>query len=397
MLNKNINKLLFYSLLAGITGSMYSVIFNLYLRDIGIENKFISNMTSLELFGSAILGLLLGIAGDKFGKSFFLKFLTISVGFFLIIRAVFPYSYVLFIISFLNGGFMAGRAIIINTLMVENTDTSSRGKAFGYLIAINMGTGLFGNSFGGFLGDHIGLQNTLIISGLLFLCSSLPIITLHDRNRNNESIKQIFDFSSLNISERKIMSGYLISTFTVGFGAGLFIHFGNLIFKDLFSMNPTMIGIALSIAQAGTAVGAALSPLLSKKFGALNYTGILQFFVVPLIIGLAYVRDPYMFTVLYALRFSFMNMTSPVMNNIVLSNLPKNKITAINSLNNLLNNLTRTVATALFGIIVGSTVSGYKILFLISGLFYFINFIVFMFIFMPLKNDEKTMNLYKKE
>jgi len=193
------------------------------------------------------------------------------------------------------------------------------------------------------------------------------------------------------------MSGYLISTFTVGFGAGLFIHFGNLIFKDLFSMNPTMIGIALSIAQAGTAVGAALSPLLSKKFGALNYTGILQFFVVPLIIGLAYVRDPYMFTVLYALRFSFMNMTSPVMSNIVLSNLPKNKITAINSLNNLLNNLTRTVATALFGIIVGSTVSGYKILFLISGLFYFINFIVFMFIFMPLKNDEKTMNLYKKE
>ncbi|WP_129408684.1 hypothetical protein [Marinitoga lauensis] len=55
--------LLYYTFFSSIAQSIYRIVFNLFLRDIGFNNTFISHITSLEMIGSAFLGLLIGIMG----------------------------------------------------------------------------------------------------------------------------------------------------------------------------------------------------------------------------------------------------------------------------------------------------------------------------------------------
>lgn len=392
---KRMKNILWYSFLSSASWNMYQIIFNLYLRDLKMSNVFISGLMSLQLWGSAILGMILGMFGDRYGRKKMLLITSYISGVVILIRAIFPFETLLLWLAFFNGGLFASRMILLNTFIVEVTDHSNRAKAFGYNFGIMMGSGLIGNIIGGALGDVLGLKNTLIISSIVYLLSSITLLKVGDvKIKKKQKISELFNFKSIPKNELHILKGYLLSTFLIGFGAGLFIHFGNLIFKDLFSMTPTMIGVAISIAQVGTALGSFASPYLSKKFGPLEYTLFLQFLVVPLILAFAFVREPYTFTTLYALRFSFMNMTIPVITTLVMSNLPADKITTINSLNNLLNNSTRAIATAMFGIIVGTT-NGYRNLFLISTVFYLLNFFVYLKFFYPLRKEKKTLSLYK--
>lgn len=393
-----IKNIFIYTFLSSASWEMYKVIYNLYIKASGLSNEVISSFTSLELWGSAIIGLLLGILGDRFGRKKMLIGASLTSGLLAMSRVFIIDPKFLIIIAFILGGTFASRMILLNSYIVQLTDHGNRGKAFGLNFGIMMGSGLFGNMFGGYLGDLLGLKSTLLIASLIYLSSNIMLINIKDGHiKNTQTFKQLFDFRGFSSIEKRVTTGYLMSTAFVGFGAGLFIHFGNIIFKDLFDMSPTSIGIALSIAQVGTAMGSFLSPKLGKKYGPVQYTLLCQLAVIPLIVSLAYVRNPIIFIVIYALRFTFMNMTNPVITTLVMSNLPDDKITTINSLNNFLNNSVRGVATAMFGFIVGSSISGYKTIFLISSIFYLLNFIVFLVIYYPLRNDKKTLILYKRE
>ncbi|OQY09971.1 MAG: hypothetical protein B6I29_02400 [Marinitoga sp. 4572_148] len=389
--------ILYYTFLSSVAQSIYRIVFNLFLRDIGFNNTFISHITSLEMIGSAFLGLLIGILGDKIGKKTMLIISSFTFALITFLRISFPTEQILLYTALINGGVLTSRMILLNALIVDITDHDNRGKYFGYNFGIFMGSGLIGNLTGGILGDFFGFSVALLITGIVHLSSNLFLFMVHENKKHHTevSIKEIFNLKDFNTLQGHIVKIHLIRTFLIGFGAGLFVNFGNVIFKDLFNMNPTIIGIALAIAQLGASLGSIFSSKLSKKFGAYQFTFFLNMLVIPLIISFAYVRDPYLFTVLYALRFSFMNMTNPVSTTIIMSYIPQNKITTISSFRNFLNFIARSVAALLFGYI-SSFDGGYTYLFLISAIFYFVSLLLLKSLFKPILNDEIFLKLYKK-
>ncbi|KLO23296.1 arabinose ABC transporter permease [Marinitoga sp. 1197] len=390
-------KLLYYTFLSSLAQSIYRIVFNLFLRDLGFNNTFISHITSLEMIGSAFLGLLIGIMGDKFGKKIMLIFSSVTFAAITFLRISIPSETMLIYTALINGGVLTSRMILLNSLIVDITTHENRGKYFGYNFGLFMGSGLIGNLIGGSIGEVFGFSAALLITGITHLFSNFFLLLVHeDKKHHSEvSIKEIFSLKDFDELQSHIVKIHLIRTFLIGFGAGLFVNFGNVIFKDLFNMQPTIIGVALAFAQLGASLGSIFSSKLSKKFGAYQFTLFLNILVIPLIISFAYVRDPYLFTVLYALRFSFMNMTNPVSTTIIMSYIPQNKITTISSFRNFLNFISRSLAALIFGYITSFT-NGYTYLFLISALFYFISLILLKFLFKPILNDKIFMSLYKK-
>lgn len=122
----------------------------------------------------------------------------------------------------------------------------------------------------------------------------------------------------------------------------------------------------------------------------------MQLLVVPLMLSLVVARQPVLFTVLYAFRFVFMNITNPIMTSIIYSYVPNSKLSTVSGLNGFLNNTVRAIAAMVFGYIVGTYVSGYNQLFLLSTVFYGANaFVIFLF-YREFGTKSKVMELYKE-
>ncbi|WP_214079244.1 MFS transporter [Mesotoga sp.] len=392
-MRKRIVLLLTYTFITTITISMYRVVYNLYLREIGFSNQLIGNVTSAQLWGSAIIGLLTAVLADSIGKKkiLFLSAIVVPVSGIALAFVVDP-TFII-VLSFIKGGFAVTAFTVVMATMTSITKTGNRAKVFGLNFGINMASGVIGNFIGGAFGDLFSLQTTLIISMVAHLPAIIPVIKL-EMTESRSRLKELFNFSGLQNDQRKVLAYYFISTATVGFGAGLFIHFGNLIFKDLFNMSATGIGIALSIAQLGTAAGSTLSHRLGRRFGALKFNLTMQLLVIPLMLSLVVVREPILFTILYAFRFVFMNITNPIMTSIIFSYVPDSKLSTVSGINGFLNNTVRAVAAMIFGLIVGTTISGYTVLFLLSTAFYAANaFIIFLF-YRDFKNEPRVLELY---
>lgn len=265
-----IKSLLFFTFLTSFSRDMYGVIFNLFLRESGIGNTFIGTVTSLSLWGSAVLGLLISVYADAKGRKVALIISTagyIFTGFYMIFIKD---ETQLLLFSFLRGGFGVSNFTVIVAMIVDATTPKNRAKVFGANFGISMGSGVFGNFVGGFFGDQFGFQWTLVISMVIFSLSLFILFPLKVE-RKVSPIRKVFDFSSFSKKQKQIVAFNYLSTISVGFGAGLFIHFGNLIFKDLFDLSPTMIGIALSVAQLGTAGGSMVTHRLGRRFGPMEF------------------------------------------------------------------------------------------------------------------------------
>ncbi len=393
-MNKSVKKLITFSFLSSFSWMMYKIIFNLFLRNLGYTNDLISKITSYEMIGSAIFGIAIAIFGDKFGKKKTIFIASIGYSIITIFKTAFPNPLFLLTISFISGSLQTSRMMLLNSYIVDLTAPENRGKAFGLNFGLMMGSGLFGNLIGGFLGDYIGFAPTLYISAGIYFFSNIFLITVPESHKHEKlKIKTLFDFDHLAPIQRNTTKMFLLRSFFIAFGAGLFVNFGNVIFKDLFEMSSSMIGTALSFAQVGAGIGSILSYKVARKFGAYKFATILSFVVIPLIIMLGFARDPSLFTFLYAIRFSFMNMTNPVMSTVVYSNIPSDRVTTINSLRSSLNYLSRAFAAFLFGKIVALQ-SGYTILFLLSSIFYEIGFILLIKMLNPIKKAGKLKSLY---
>lgn len=393
-MNRNTRLLMLFTTISGVSIAVFRVLFNLFLRENGYSNNAIGSIMSSSLWGTAIIGLLLGIIADRFGRKKIIVLATFAMPIIGIGMTFDPGLVPLILLSFFRGGFMSIGFTVVLAAVTSNTDQKNRAKAIGMNFGLIMGSGVLGNFLGGIMGDFIGLRWSLIVSMLVYLVAVIPAMAINEVEIINRKTG-LFDFSGFTREQKQVLIIFLISTGAVGFGAGLFIHFGNLIFKDLFSLSATGIGIALSIAQLGTALGSALSHRFGKRFGPLKFVLVMEILVVPLIIAMAFLREPVSFTVAYSLRFVFMNITSPILSTITFSILPSERLSTISGLNGLINNSIRAVAALFFGSIVGSSPSGYKTLFLLSSFFYGISAIMAFIYYKNFEKTEAARSLYK--
>ncbi|HNY82666.1 MAG TPA: MFS transporter [Thermotogota bacterium] len=379
-MRSQITQILLFTSIGTITRDMFGVVFNLYLRENRFSNQEIGSITSFMLWGSAIVGLVLSLLAETIGRK---RVLFVSAFLFPIFNLgmiLIPNPGTLNALSFFRGGIGVISQTVVSAIIVHLTESRNRAKVFGLNIGLTTASAVLGNLLGGFFGEWFGLREALYLSTGLYCLSFIPLLRIKIFEVK-VAIRQVLDFSMIQREQKNILTLYYLSTLSVGFGAGLFIHFGNLIYKDLFGLSSAAIGIALSIADLGTSAGNIFSHVLARRVGPLQLRFWCELLVVPLMISLIVVRQPALFVLLYTLRYILMNSASPILSTIINSFVPKEKIATLAGINTFLNNSIRGVAAMLFGIIVGASLSGYNLLFSISTAFYALN-AVFSFLFL---------------
>jgi predicted MFS family arabinose efflux permease len=346
---------------------MYSVVFNLFLRHYRISNLLIGEIVSSNLWGAAVLGSLLGLFADRIDKKKMLITLSLIQCTVLLMRALSISAIWQIAGAFVSGAVYSAILIVISASMILSEKHKNKFILFGSNFSISMIAGVLGNVTGGVMSDMFSERSTLIVASLIYATSliALKSIPTLPAKQNKEKL-------SFNPFQRNIFWYYIISSMMVGFGAGLFINFGNLILNDLFNMSTTSIGLIMAFTQIATGAGGAINHILEKRFGPTKVLLVCYTSVVPLMISIAFVREQTIFSILYTLRFMLMNMVNPIFSVLIFSNIPAQMVSFTNGVGNLLNNSSRALAALLFGYIVKES-SDYTKLLLISTIFYALN------------------------
>jgi len=380
-----------FTFIDGLAQGIYGTIFNLMLRTYGTSTSSVGRVTSLFLWGSAIFGLLFGILADRVDKKQLMITTHVISIFFGTYRVMTNSLFQLSIASFFFGGFTTATSIVLSTMLILRTSRENRTQMLGLNFGIGMFTGVLGNVFGGILGDFFPFKAVLIASSLcrIFALIALVKIKEHTVASNNSQMQNALSFLStfgrIDYRTKKVVWYYFLSTMSVGFGAGLFVTFGNVIFYDLFHMNPSLIGTILAIAQLATSIGAVFSHKFGKKFGDMNVLIFSYVFVPILIVMLSFVREPFTFTSVYILRFAVMNMVGPLLTATVFSNISTTYLSSINGMNIFLNNIVRALSAELFALLTKYN-NGYTLIFLVSSFFYFLNAYVMIRMYKQIKD-----------
>ncbi|MFN4190037.1 MAG: MFS transporter [Pseudothermotoga sp.] len=362
-----------FTAITSFAGQIYGVVYNLFLRQNGLTNLDIGKITSAGLWGSAVLGTFFAFVMNKFEKRRFFESLLLIQILVQFLRIFLTDPQTQIVLNFLSGASSSAISIMISASMIVSTPSRDRIVLFGSNFSISMITSVIGNLVGGTIADMTGFRFTMLIANAiygtsLFVVKKLPI-------SSRQSIEKV-TFTKV---QKDIFWYYLFSNLLVGFGAGLFISFGNLMLNDLFAMSTTLIGMVMALTQIATGIGGGINHILEKRFGSTRVLLFCYSLVVPLMISLAFVRNPVVFSSLYVFRFMLMNMVNPIFSVLIFSNLPVQYLPVTNGIGNLLNSSSRAVAALLYGYIVNDS-SDYTKLLLLSTVFYLMNALLTYFL-----------------
>lgn len=331
-------------------------------------NTQISAIVSANLWGSAIFGLILALILSKYDRKKLLLFSSLMVGVLMALRAIVYNFPAQILLAFVSGAISSFSGMVFTVVLFGGTGVRERYTVFGSQFSLSMIANVLGNVLGGAMADRAGYYFTLLLASGLQLVAASLVGKIQRVGGDSQFLRKF----SLDPVQKRVFSYYALSNVLVGFGAGLFLNFSNLMFHDLFSFSLTCVGLIMALAQLMTAAGSLSSDFLQKRFGALKMLLICYTSVVPLMLSISFIRDPVAFSTLYVVRFMLMNMVNPSFTVLVFNNLPESMIMSANGLGNLLNNSSRAFAAYLYGWIVQGSADYTKLL-LISTLFYALN------------------------
>ncbi|MFN6991605.1 MAG: MFS transporter, partial [Fervidobacterium sp.] len=379
-----------FTFFIGISKAAYLALFNLLLKERGFANSVLGNASFYYSWGVAFGGLFFSALSDRLSRK---KVLILTMPFFALLGLLRLEIYnvlILYLVSFAFG--FVDTSIILPTIsVIEHSDEKKKLRNSNINFAIVMLTGVFGYFGAGLLSEKIGLINSLRISMVIAFFSIIPLFKIPDVKR---SFKEIVP--NVNITQLTILVYYILSGALVSVAAAIFINFGNVIFFDLFSFSPSVITFILTISQLSTAIVSVFSHGITSKI-PIKFTMFLFHTLVTFLIFVmpATLSSAVLFTILYILRFVFINITTPMFTVFCLSFLPKEYIATFSGLSYFTNNAMRALAAKLFSLLSTTGETNYKKLFFVTGVFYLLNTILTLLVFL-LVSKLNELNLERK-
>jgi len=378
-IGKNVRALVISNVLISIGMGVFFVLFNIYLKAIGIKGMQIGIINGAMSLGTGVFAYFAGIISDEIGRkrSFLLSAVTVSFFFFLISasKTVPVFTASAFGIGMGNALFLVSD----NPFILENTGDTERTYAYSFIMASLFFGEFLGDIVGGFLpglfgGDVRAMKFSLLTASVLIASGIVPIFFIKEtwvkREAYNALEKLVFPFKVLIKYKEKIN---IVLTFVgaqvlIGLGAGCVVPFFNLYFRERFRMPVKEIGIIFSVGSVVIMLGSLLAPLFKNRFGKLKGFIIIQSLSLPFVLLLAFTRKVWVAIVSFLTRSTLMNMAVPIETQLYMESVPEEARASMSSFMQIAWNLSWTVAAPFAGFVMQR--KGFTPLFLIMFVFY---------------------------
>ncbi|MER1956755.1 MAG: MFS transporter [Solibacillus sp.] len=406
--NRNIKLFIFANLFLQMGMGIFSIMYNLYIRELGLPETVNGSVISITALATAFMLIPAGIISDKLGR----KWIMIT-GASLTCLMLFGRSFVtaeqpMLLFAFATGIVWALIQVSGVPFLAENSNPKERMHLFSLHFALVTIANVVGSLLGGVIADLMQLlfymdeahsiRVALLVGAALFMLG-LPALFKLKPIKKVEVVKQQSIEPKANEKNAsrgfnfKMMALFAIANLLIGSGSGLVIPYLNLYFANRFEASNSYIGFILALGSAMTAVAMMIGPMLVKRVGKVRALVIFQFASIPFLFLTAFTGSLFFASLGFLMRQALMNAGNPITSAIAMDVVHDKYKGLANSINQTVFNLgwaVMGIPAAWFVTTYGSY-WGYVYTFSITGALYLIGSTYFYIVFgrkFALKNEQ---------
>jgi MFS family permease len=314
--NLNVRLFLAQIFVTGIYAGIYSVVFNLYVLNMGFRTDFLGLLISVTLIASSVASIPAGMLCDRFDR----KQLLVVSGLFstLSLLPVFLSSspHVIIIASAVGGAFSQIGVVCATPFLTDNCERDSVVHVFSASSALTWAASVIGCAFGGALpglwpllripGDQYRL--TLIASVLILGAGWALLLFLREDDciRRHRPCRPAF-----NLRPSPAMLKFTAISVIMGAGSGMIVPYFNVYFARIVHASVLQTGVVFAVANVFMVAGFIFIPFLSSKVGRARSAVVTQAASLPFLLVMAIAGNFYLAATAYVLRMFLMNMAGP--------------------------------------------------------------------------------------
>jgi MFS family permease len=307
------------------TTSLQSLIYNLYLIQIGFDAAFIGLSSAVLSATRLVCALPAGIAADRIGRKrsmlaglagmavaqFGLASLTANWGILgsMVVSGVFGALFMTSVAPFLTEHSSPGQRSLLFTLDSSLTNLASfvASTAGGYLPL------LFGKLLGVDAESAPAYRSVMLVSACALALAVLPIATLKETPRRPSRRRVPWTLRALrNLPNSKLMLRLVLPRALMAFGAGLVFPFLNLYFKERFAVSDASLGWIFGITNVIAAAVMLWGGTLAERIGKVRAMLLARTLSVPGLLVLGFLPSLPLVVVAHWIRSALMRLGDPL-------------------------------------------------------------------------------------
>lgn len=396
--NRNVRLFIIGNALIQIGMGVFMVMYNLYIRELGMPETVSGKVISMTAMASAIMLVPAGFLSDRFGRKWMIvggAVLTVTTLFY---RGIAVAETPIITAAFLTGLFMAFVQVSGIPFLAENSSPTERVKLFSVNFAIVTIANVVGSLAGGIIADVLetvfrlsaieAIRYSLLLGAAIFTIGLIPLFQLKDKPTETAKVKRE-STEETTVADDSFKRNLIVifhfsfASLLIGFGSGLVIPYLNLYFANRFDASNSYIGLVLSLGSAMTAVAAMIGPALSRKVGKVKAIILFQVLSIPFLLLTAYTTSLFLASLGFLLRQALMNAGNPIQSAVAMEVVSDKYKGLANSMNQMVFNLGwATMGSVATGLVVAQgSYWGYAYAFTITAGLYTISSIYYYFIF----------------
>ncbi len=315
----NAKLLLARNLVGTFSGSIWGLIFNIYLLSLGFDKAFVALMLSYDWFAHGALVIPAGILSDLFGRrktyliAFFINMLIALAMLFTV------ESSWLLLLSALSGASAGFHAVTGRPFMLEVTKPEERMHLFTLSGSLMNITGAEGRIIAGvlplLLAGPLGVDSiapeplrwALFCAVPLRFLGLLPTYLIRERWQRQDVRMWV-----TNLRSHSVLAKLAVTSCLGGLAAGLTWPFFNIFFFDRFGAEPFEFGLVFAAAGVVTSFTPLLAPFFVEKIGRLNTIVLPAILALPFLIALPLASTFLVAGLFYILRGVVESVSGPI-------------------------------------------------------------------------------------
>ena len=373
---------LLYNLFSNIGIGVFTLIYNLYLVQLGFRADFIGTYNAVTTISMAAAALVMGPLIGRVGTW---RCLTLGTGLYVatsVALSVFPASWAILFFALLAGLGAAFVTVPVMPFVIEWAPAQSRSTVAALTFSLNSLSVTVGSLIGGWsprifatvLQIHVesvhAYRFTLLLGLLVATVSILPMWVMrgvrHARPTEMAPMLAGTDASRVRSRVRRDMAAFIAAGLLLSLGAGAILPFYN-VFLEALGTPPGQIGMIFSLAGIVAAVLGLLAPALSRRIGPLAAVLLLRLLPVPAFALLAVSPGVGLAVLGYVLRTTSGSMAWPIDSTFIAEVLPPRARANVYSLRSGAWNLGYALTSLIGGVVI--VAGGYRPTFVIFCIF----------------------------
>ncbi|CAM4492828.1 MFS family permease [Paenibacillus endophyticus] len=343
---RNIRLFFLANMLYQIGTGMFSVLYNLYIHELGYPDAMTGTIVSVQSLATALCFIPIGFFGDRASRKRLLVIGALCSGIVLAGRTLLESDSSLLAMAVLTGLFAAIFQVLAIPFLAENIAKADRLRIFSFYSAFVLASQVAGSLGGGIMADVMqsaGLDKllsfklVLLVGSVATIAAFLPLQAIRESARPQLQAAQPSEHNlpaknaSQSHGDLKFIAKFAGIQLLIGIGSGLVVPYLNLYFTNRFSVSLSAMSLLLSLGQVMTIISMLIGPTLANRVGKVKAIVIFQTLSLPFLLLTGFTNLLIVASISFLFRQALMNAANPLQSAILIDRVSAQKRSLANS------------------------------------------------------------------